>query len=93
MEVIRFERKEERNGMKSERRLNFTKKAVKNLPAPVNGYVLYHDTEEKGLNLCITAGGCKSFTFRKYIDGKGRYFVIERFPHIYSHLTPERHIE
>ncbi len=56
--------------------LNFTKKALQNLPVPNKGRVYYTDTQTKGLGLTITAAGSKTYFVRRTIDGQSKRIAI-----------------
>jgi integrase len=60
--------------------INFTKAALLEIEPPEKGEIAYYDTKEKGLFLRVTANGYKTFTFRKFIEGKGTRIAIGPFP-------------
>ncbi|MDR2720843.1 MAG: hypothetical protein LBB15_00965 [Puniceicoccales bacterium] len=55
--------------MKDKTFINFTKKALLELPVPGKGMLTFCDANEKGLSLYVTAKGNKSFMVRKRING------------------------
>lgn len=62
-------------------RLNFTKKGLQDLPTPQHGKQIYvTDERTRGLELCITKGGTKSFNFRRKVAGQTRRIWIGYFP-------------
>ena len=67
--------------MQENRKLNFTKAAIKNL-AVENGkpFTLYYDTHVKGLTVMVTPKGTKTFYFSKKINGRSEKIKIGRFP-------------
>ncbi|MBF0612806.1 MAG: tyrosine-type recombinase/integrase [Magnetococcales bacterium] len=64
----------------TERKFNFTKKALENLESPLTGAVYYYDTSVSGLTIRVTAGGTKSFVLYRKIDGKPERITLGRFP-------------
>lgn len=63
-----------------EKKFNFTKSSLQNLPYPDKGFVEYSDTEEKGLKLYVTANNTKTFYVRKSINGHTERVNIGNFP-------------
>jgi hypothetical protein len=60
--------------------INFTKAALMALPIPNKGFATYYDVKEKGPNLYVTPTGHKSFTFRRYMNGKQKRIILGHFP-------------
>jgi len=62
-------------------RINFTKKLLDALPVSNRGKRTYfNDTGERGLQLCITDKGYKSFYLYKKIEGKPTRTFIGKYP-------------
>jgi hypothetical protein len=68
-----------KRNMKMQREINFTKAALLKLPIPPKGKIKFHDTKEKGLGLCVTSGGHKSFLIKKRIKGQEE-IILGHFP-------------
>ncbi len=68
--------------MASENILNFTKPSLRNLPPapPGKAFMLYYDTQVKGLTLMVSPLGTKTFYFSKKIRGRSEKIKIGRFP-------------
>jgi integrase len=67
--------------MKTEsNKIKFTKTALKNLPAPATGRAYYHNSEQKGLLLQVTAAGTKSFQAYKRVNGVPVRVTLGKFP-------------
>lgn len=66
-----------------ERKLNFTKKRLEAIDAPVEGkQVYYHDTVTRGLSLSVGRAGKKTFFLYRKIEGKPKRILIGPFPAI-----------
>lgn len=62
--------------------INFTKKAITNLPLPTNGRTTYHDRTKRGLKLLVRPSGTKTFFLYRKIQGKPERIMIGRFPEL-----------
>jgi integrase len=63
--------------------INFTKKVLLQLPAaPAGTRHVYHDSQQRGLQLIVTARGAKTFYVRKKRDGKSERLYLGRFPEL-----------
>lgn len=64
-------------------KINFTKLALSELPAPDKGRVVYCDTKQQGLQLRVSASGAKSFSFYKRIKGgEPERVTLGQFPDV-----------
>lgn len=68
--------------MKEPLKINFTKKALAELPAPEEGRTTVYDTVVNGLLIRITTKGTKSFEVRKSVKGNSQRIVLGRFPNL-----------
>lgn len=64
----------------SSNKIKFTKPKLSSIEPPESGRTDYYDTEAKGLQLRVTAGGTKTFAVRKRIDTKMVRTTLGRFP-------------
>ena len=65
----------------SERKFNFTKKKLDNLPLPTNGQRAYfYDTQTRGLALAVSPAGKKVFTLYRKVAGKPERITIGFYP-------------
>ncbi len=65
----------------ADKRFNFTKKELLNLPTPPKGKRAYHyDTHTRGLTLCVTSSGTKTFYLYRKIHGRAERIRIAAFP-------------
>ena len=55
---------------KPDRRIPFSKQRLEALPTPEKGRVLWHDTRQPGLTLCVTSAGSKLYYLYKWCEGK-----------------------
>ena len=60
--------------------INFTVKALDDLPIPSQGRTTYHDTNTKGLSLRVANTGRKTFIVRKKLNNKDTYSSVGHFP-------------
>lgn len=65
-------------------KINFTKKALQNLPIPESGErTTFHDTKIRGLQLRVTHSGTKTFNlFRRIKGGAPERVTLGRFPEL-----------
>lgn len=64
-------------------KINFTKLALSELPAPDKGRVVYYDSKQQGLQLRVSASGAKSFSFYKRIKGgEPERVTLGQFPDV-----------
>jgi hypothetical protein len=68
--------------MKEPQKINFTKKALAELPAPEKGRTTVYDTAVNGLLVRITSKGTKSLEVRKSVKGHSQRIVLGRFPNL-----------
>ena len=62
-------------------KINFTKKALEDLPIPPKGKRVYcYDNKIRGLALSITDKGSKTFVVYRKINGKPERFTLGKFP-------------
>ena len=54
--------------------------AVRKLPPPTTGYILFRDDELTGFAVRVTAQGAKSFTLNYTVDGRERRMTIGKYP-------------
>ena len=54
--------------------------AVRKLPPPTTGYILFRDDEMTGFAVRVTAGGAKSFVLGYTVDGRERRLTIGKYP-------------
>jgi integrase len=68
----------------TEKKINFTKRAIEEIaPAsPERKKDYYWDSKTRGLYLCVTAKGVKSFYVRRKIKGHSERLLIGRFPEL-----------
>lgn len=65
---------------KEPNKIKFTKTALTKLPAPETGRAYYHDSEQKGLLLQVTAAGTKSFQAYRRVNGIPVRVTLGKFP-------------
>ncbi len=59
------------------RKIHFTKKKLESLPLPVDQKQhYYHDDTARGLEVCVTKGGTRSYVFRRKVEGVTRRIWI-----------------
>jgi len=62
-------------------RINFTKKSIDALSLPPKGKrTYYYDTKSRGLTLCVTPTGTKTFYLYRKIDGRPERIRIASYP-------------
>ncbi|MDR2432701.1 MAG: Arm DNA-binding domain-containing protein [Puniceicoccales bacterium] len=66
--------------MKNKTEINFTKTALLELPVPPKGKIKFYDTKEKGLSVCVTVTGHKSFAIGRRIKGQQKEIILGHFP-------------
>ena len=75
------ETKSTRSRSKSTRSINFTKRTLESLLPPVTGKRDYYsDIRTRGLRLCVTETGTKSFHVYRKINGRPERITLGRFP-------------
>jgi integrase len=74
----------EQLNMEGDRRLNFRKKDIEDLPLPDDGKQQehWHDTKVRGLYVLVTVGGTKTFYVRRKIKGRSERLLLGRFPEL-----------
>lgn len=61
--------------------INFTKKAIEELPAPTrNTRFYFHDTKQQGLSIYVTKSGARTFFVRNKLHGRDDRIVLGRYP-------------
>jgi len=61
-------------------RINFTKKALDAINAPVNSRAVWHDVQTRGLGLLVQPTGRKSFFWFRKVNGDPTWKTIGEFP-------------
>ena len=62
--------------------------AVRKLPPPTTGYILFRDDELTGFAVRVTAQGAKSFTLNYTVDGRERRMTIGKYPPLVRDCSP-----
>ena len=60
--------------------MKLNENAVRKLPLPTAGYILFRDDELTGFAVRVTAGGAKSFVLGYSVDGRERRMTIGKYP-------------
>lgn len=63
-------------------KVNFTKQFLVKCKPPTKGRISFHDTQEKGLSVYITANGVITFFVRKRINGRDERIHLGHFPEL-----------
>jgi integrase len=75
--------------MTDDRKLNFRKKDIEDLPLPADGKLQehWHDTKVRGLYVLVTAAGTKTFYVRRKVKGRSERLLLGRFPDLSVELA------
>lgn len=73
--------------------LKLTKRTVETLVTPTDKRVYYRDSDARGLQLCITPTGHKSWQLYRRVHGRPQRILIGTYPEVTPHLARKRAIE
>jgi len=60
--------------------VRFNQRNIERLRAPETGRRVVHDTEQQGLVLRVTPGGCKTFCVQRWMNGRTERVKLGRWP-------------
>ena len=78
----------------ADNKINFTKAVLDKLPIPLNGKrSTYYDTKVRGLGICITSKGTKSFLVYRWLNSKPERILLGRYPDLSIEQARNKAIE